>query len=120
MKKLPPKKERCTFIFSKTWQCRSVIYQYVIYELMSFLQFGGNPVACAIGMAVLDVIHNEKLMSSARNVGKCLMDGMRAIAPNHPMLGDIRGTGMVIGIEIVTDQESKKPSKEGAEILAYK
>lgn len=84
------------------------------------LQFGGNPVACAIGMAVLDVIHNEKLMSSARNVGKCLMDGMRAIAPNHPMLGDIRGTGMVIGIEIVTDQESKKPSKEGAEILAYK
>uniref|UniRef100_K1R5C6 Alanine--glyoxylate aminotransferase 2-like 1 n=1 Tax=Magallana gigas TaxID=29159 RepID=K1R5C6_MAGGI len=82
--------------------------------------FGGNPVACAIGMAVLDVIHNEKLMSSARNVGKCLMDGMRAIAPNHPMLGDIRGTGMVIGIEIVTDQESKKPSKEGAEILAYK
>ncbi|XP_062589545.1 5-phosphohydroxy-L-lysine phospho-lyase-like isoform X2 [Saccostrea cucullata] len=82
--------------------------------------FGGNPVACAVGMAVLDVIHNEKLMSSARNVGKCLMDGMRAIAPNHPMLGDIRGTGMVIGIEIVTDKESKKPSKEGAEILAYK
>lgn len=58
---------------------------------------------CVIGMVVLDVIYNEKLMFSVRNVGKCLMDGMRAIVLNYLMLGDIRGIGMVIGIEIVID-----------------
>lgn len=58
---------------------------------------------CVIGMVVLDVIYNEKLMFSVRNVGKCLMDGMRVIVLNYLMLGDIRGIGMVIGIEIVID-----------------
>jgi 4-aminobutyrate aminotransferase-like enzyme len=82
--------------------------------------FGGNPVACAIGRAVLDVIENEKLMSSAKNVGKCLKDGFKAIQPNHPMIGDVRGIGMMIGIELVMDKESRKPAKETAEILAYK
>ena len=53
-------------------------------------QFGGNPVACSIGQAVLDVIENEKLMSSAKNVGKCLKDGFNAIQPMHPMIGDVR------------------------------
>ncbi|XP_005100294.1 5-phosphohydroxy-L-lysine phospho-lyase isoform X1 [Aplysia californica] len=82
--------------------------------------FGGNPVACAIGRAVLDVIENEKLTSSAKNVGKCLKDGFKAIQPKHPMIGDVRGVGMMIGIELVMDKESKKPAKETAEILAYK
>ena len=46
--------------------------------------------ACAIGKAVLEVIDNEKLMSSAKNVGKCLKDGFKAIQPKHPMIGDVR------------------------------
>lgn len=54
------------------------------------MQFGGNPVACAVGMAVLDVIENEKLMASARSVGKCLLDGFRSIMPSHPMMGEVR------------------------------
>ncbi|BFZ17685.1 hypothetical protein BsWGS_20723 [Bradybaena similaris] len=82
--------------------------------------FGGNPLACAIGRAVLDVIDNEKLVSSAKNVGKCLKDGFNEIWPQHPMIGDIRGVGMMIGIELVMDKESKKPASEAAEILAYK
>lgn len=82
--------------------------------------FGGNPVACSIGQAVLDVIENEKLMSSAKNVGKCLKDGFNAIQPMHPMIGDVRGVGMMIGIELVMDKESRKPAKETAEILTYK
>ena len=55
-----------------------------------FVQFGGNPVACAMGMAVLEVIDNEKLMSSAKSVGKCLIDGFRGIMPHHPMMGEVR------------------------------
>ncbi|GFN98921.1 alanine--glyoxylate aminotransferase 2-like [Plakobranchus ocellatus] len=90
-------------------------------SLMDFTStFGGNPVACAIGRAVLEVIENEKLVSSAKNVGKCLKDGFKAIQPKHPMIGDVRGVGMLIGVELVMDKESKKPAREAAEILIYK
>ena len=58
--------------------------------VVCFVQFGGNPVACAMGMAVLEVIDNEKLMSSAKSVGKCLIDGFRGIMPHHPMMGEVR------------------------------
>ena len=46
--------------------------------------------ACAVGMAVLDVIENEKLVSSAKSVGKCLLDGFKNILPHHPMMGEVR------------------------------
>lgn len=58
--------------------------QYVVF------QFGGNPVACAMGMAVLDVIKNEQMLSSAKSVGKCLTDGFKAILVKHPLMGDVR------------------------------
>ena len=57
---------------------------------MIILQFGGNPVACAMGMAVLDVIKNEQLLSSAKFVGKCLMDGFKAILDKHRLMGNVR------------------------------
>ena len=58
--------------------------------VLSYLQYGGNPVACSIGLAVLDVISNEKLQSAAKMVGRCLMDGFNAIQDKHPMMGNIR------------------------------
>ncbi|XP_013382484.1 5-phosphohydroxy-L-lysine phospho-lyase [Lingula anatina] len=82
--------------------------------------FGGNPVSCSMGLAVLDVIKNEKLMSSAKSVGKCLLDGFRAIMPCHPMMGDVRGLGLSVGIEIVTDTDSRKPATEAADMLTYR
>ncbi|ESO87374.1 hypothetical protein LOTGIDRAFT_81966, partial [Lottia gigantea] len=82
--------------------------------------FGGNPVSCAVGMAVLDVIQNEKLQSAARSVGKCLIDGFQAIQSSHCMMGDVRGQGMIVGVELVMDKESRKPAKEAAEILCYR
>jgi len=82
--------------------------------------YGGNPVSCAIGLAVLDVIKNEKLLSSAKCVGRVLLEGFSNILPRHPMMGIVRGQGLVIGIEIVTDKSSRKPAKEAAELLAYK
>jgi len=82
--------------------------------------FGGNPVACTIGLAVLDVITNEKLLSSAKSVGKMLTEGFINIKSNHPMIGDVRGQGLVVGVELVTDKESRKPATEAAELLTYK
>ncbi|ELT87664.1 hypothetical protein CAPTEDRAFT_223850 [Capitella teleta] len=82
--------------------------------------FGGNPVSCSVGLAVLDVIQNEKLLSSAKCVGLVLLEGFRNIQPNHPMMGDVRGQGLIIGVELVTDKESRKPASEAAELLTYK
>jgi ethanolamine-phosphate phospho-lyase len=76
-----------------------------------FSTFGGNPVSCAIGLAVLDVINNENLMSSARNVGKLLSDLLHDLQAKYPeWIGNIRGKGLVTGLEIVTDADSKSPN----------
>ncbi len=63
-----------------------------------YLQFGGNPVSCAIGIAVFDVMQNEQLMSSAKFVGRTLLEGFRNILDRHPMMGDIRFVLNYIGI----------------------
>jgi len=82
--------------------------------------YGGNPVSCAIGLAVMDVIQNEKLLSSAKSVGRVLLEGFKNIMGRHPMMGDVRGQGLVVGVEIVTDKASRKPAKEACELLTYK
>jgi 4-aminobutyrate aminotransferase-like enzyme len=75
-----------------------------------FNTFGGNPVSCAVGMAVLDVIEGESLIGNAREVGACLRDGLRALATRHEIIGDIRGAGLFIGVELVTDRATKTPA----------
>ena len=74
-----------------------------------FNTFGGNPVAAAAGKAVLDTIRQEGLQQNALNVGRYLMDGLKALAARHPALGDIRGSGLFIGVEIVADPATKQP-----------
>jgi 4-aminobutyrate aminotransferase-like enzyme len=75
-----------------------------------FNTFGGNPVSCAVGMAVLDVIENESLIENARAVGAYLRDGLRGLANMHEIIGDIRGAGLFIGVELVTDRATKAPA----------
>lgn len=74
-----------------------------------FSTFGGNPVSCAIGMAVLDVIEDEGLREQAADVGTVLLDGFNALMDRHPCIGDVRGVGMYLGVELVKDRESKAP-----------
>lgn len=75
-----------------------------------FNTFGGNPVSCAAGLAVLDVIEQEGLQENARIVGEYLTSGLRALAEKHTAIGDIRGTGLFIAIELVKDKESREPA----------
>ncbi len=72
-----------------------------------FNTFGGNPVSCAAGMAVLDVIETEGLQDRARQTGRYLLDGFSALAARHPSIGDVRGMGMYLGIDLVTDRATK-------------
>ena len=74
-----------------------------------FSTFGGNPVACAAGMAVLDVIEREELMENARTTGGYLRDNLKDLMDRHEMIGDARGHGLVVGVEIVKDRETKEP-----------
>jgi len=86
-------------------------------EVKYFNTFGGNPVAAAAGLAVLDVIREEGLMENARTVGVHLMEGLREIGNRHIPIGDIRGSGLFVGLELVRDRESKEPAPEIASRL---
>ena len=81
-------------------------------EVKYFNTFGGNPVAAAAGLAVLDVIRDERLTENAHSVGEYLMDALRAIANRHIHIGDVRGSGLFVGLELVQDRDSRTPAPE--------
>jgi 4-aminobutyrate aminotransferase-like enzyme len=75
-----------------------------------FNTFGGNPVSCAAALAVLDVIEAEALQQNALQVGQYLVAGLRGLAERHECIGDIRGNGLFIALELVTDREQRVPA----------
>jgi 4-aminobutyrate aminotransferase-like enzyme/Ser/Thr protein kinase RdoA (MazF antagonist) len=77
-----------------------------------FSTFGGNPVACAAGMAVLDVIEDEELLTNALLTGDYLRDGIRELMPDHAWIGDVRGRGLLTGVELVRDRATLEPAIE--------
>ena len=77
-----------------------------------FNTFGGNPVCMAQGKAVLEVIEKEGLQANSLTVGNYLLAGLRKLAEKHTIIGDIRGKGLMIGVDLVKDRTSKAPAKE--------
>ncbi|MCY1535740.1 Isoleucine 2-epimerase [compost metagenome] len=97
--------------------CRPELGEAFRNKVMYFNTFGGNPVACAAGLAVLEVIENEKLVDNARDVGAYLKRGLQALAEHYPLIGDVRGCGLFFGVELVKDLESKTPAAAEARAL---
>jgi 4-aminobutyrate aminotransferase-like enzyme len=77
-----------------------------------FSTFGGNPVACAAALAVLDVIDDEGLIANAAAVGDWLRAEIVALADRHPAIGDVRGRGLMTGVELVRDVATRGPATE--------
>jgi 4-aminobutyrate aminotransferase len=73
--------------------------------------FGGNPISCAAALATIDLIENEYLENAA-NVGEYTLDALHEIMARHPSIGDVRGIGLMIGVEFVRDRKSKAPAEE--------
>ncbi len=77
---------------------------------MYFNTFGGNPVSCAVGMAVLDVLEQESLMANAIETGSYVVKGLRALQEKYSLIGDVRDLGMFFALELVLDRKSKTPA----------
>jgi 4-aminobutyrate aminotransferase-like enzyme/Ser/Thr protein kinase RdoA (MazF antagonist) len=75
-----------------------------------FNTFGGNPVSCAVGLAVLDVIEQENLQQHAGEMGALLLEGLRKLQDRHEIVGDVRGLGLFLGVELVRDRETLEPA----------
>jgi 4-aminobutyrate aminotransferase len=79
--------------------------------------FGGNPVCCAAAGATLDVIEEEGLLENADRVGGWLLSNLRQLAQESHLIGDVRGLGLMIGVELVKDKETKEIAKVEAEAV---
>lgn len=77
-----------------------------------FNTFGGNPVASAIGKAVLEVIERENLPANCRQLGEHLLGGFNRLKTKYPVIGDVRGRGLMLGLEFVKDRATKEPARE--------
>ncbi|WP_338563678.1 aspartate aminotransferase family protein [Erwinia sp. E_sp_B04_7] len=83
-------------------------------DMRYFNTFGGNTVAIAAAQATLDVIVEDKLMENCDKVGRLLLEGVQGIARRYPQIGDVRGVGLYMGVEIISDAENKTPDQKTA------
>ena len=94
------------------------IVDSLMEESEFFSTTGGNPVACAVGLAVLDVLEQEGLQERAACVGAILRSQIEKLAGQHPLIGEVRGAGLFIGVELVRDRSTLEPAaKEAAAIV---
>lgn len=89
---------------------RPEILDHFMNQTAFFSTFGGNNVSCAAGLAVLEVLDTEDLIANATAIGSHFKAALQALMDRHDIIGDVRGTGLAIGVELVTDRKSRAPA----------
>lgn len=80
-------------------------------EKLDVLQYGGNPVSCAIAISVMNAVDNEKMMENAKDVGEYILSELKCVQEKFPdVIGDVRGVGLFIGVELIKDTKAKTPA----------
>ncbi len=92
-------------------------YKESINRISASTSYGGNPMACAAALASIEVIEEEGLLAHALELGEFFMARMERIKQNHPIVGDVRGRGCLLGIELVKDRETKEPFEEAGKLV---
>ena len=82
--------------------------------------YGGNPMACAAALASIEVIEEEDILENVRTVGKWFLKQMKRMQEEHPIIGDIKGKGFLLGIELVKDKQTKEPFNEAGKLVYQK
>ena len=87
------------------------------YKGLTISTFGGNPVTCVAAKATIDLIEEERLMDNAQEVGNHFRQGLEALKEKHTLIGDVRGMGLMQGIELVKDRRTKEPAPEAVNLV---
>jgi 4-aminobutyrate aminotransferase len=82
------------------------------FKGLTISTFGGNPVACVAAKATIDLIEEERLMDNAHEMGNHFRQGLEGLKQKHPLIGDVRGMGLMQGIELVKDRKTREPAPE--------
>ncbi len=82
------------------------------YKGMTISTFGGNPVSCVAAKATIDLIEEERLLENTHTVGTHLRQGLEALKEKHPVIGDVRGMGLMQAMELVKDRKTKEPAPD--------
>jgi len=82
-----------------------------------FSTFGGNPVACTAGLAVLDILEEEHLQGNALRVGNYLITRLKSLQEKHALVGDVRGSGLFLGLDLVVNRETREPAPQQASYI---
>jgi 4-aminobutyrate aminotransferase-like enzyme len=95
-------------------------YKDAIEKISASTSYGGNPMACAAALASIEVIEEENLCERAAHLGAILLEEMKAMEERHPIIGEVRGMGCLLGIELVKDRHTREPFEEAGKLVYQK
>ena len=95
-------------------------HKEAIEKISASTSYGGNPMACAAALASIEVIEEENLVERSAHLGQILMDHMKEMEAAYPIIGQVRGLGSLLGIELVKDKTTKEPFEEAGRLVYQK
>ena len=96
------------------------VFADVLDKISASSSYGGNPMACAAALASLEVIEEEGILENVREVGSFFNSRLNRMRENHPIIGDVKGKGFLLGIELVKDKAGKEPFPEAGKLVYQK